>query len=563
MSRDLRLVIPYLKKYKGELLHGVVTLVVSSLFAAAIPYLIKYAVDGLQAGLLTRVGGLIALTAVFALIQAALRYHSRMKILNSSREIEYELRQDVYQRLVSLPYGFFRDHHRGDLIARMMNDVNNVRMMVGLGILHFSSTIATTALSFGMMLKLSPLITAASIVPLCLLFLAIRRYMGKLFHIFKDVQDSYGNLSKGVTEVLSGIRVIKNYLLEKREQERFDGLNRDYMAKNMAATKVWGLVFPSIGFLGGIGTLIVMWLGGYFLMMKRITLGDFIALNTYFMMLMWPIAALGWILNLYQRGIASLKRIETIMDQAPEPDTGRDSGVKPVLALDRVFLTKGGRSILSDVSLVLRPGEKLLVAGPTGSGKSTIFNVILGLEGEYGGTVLLDGRDIREIGLAARRGRIAMVPQEPFLYSWSIRRNLFSDQNIDELIAAVSMSKEIERMEKGLETVVGERGVTLSGGQKQRLTLARALAARPDILLMDDPFTHVDGYTEHMIWQRIWPLIQDATVIIASSRPVPTMYVDRAVVLGGDGRIVDEGSIAELVARDPYLKLLYAEAERA
>jgi ATP-binding cassette subfamily B protein len=307
--KDLSLVAPYLRKYKGEFTQGVVTLVLASCCSATIPFLIKYAVDGLQAGLRSRVLHIIGIACALAFAQAFLRWRSRMKILNSSREIEYDLRRDFYTHLMSLPYGFFKEHHRGDLIARVMGDITNIRMMVGMSILHFSSTVATTLLSLAMMLRLNALIALLAILPLCLLFVLIRGYMEKLHKIFKDVQDTYGRLSKGANEVLTGIRLVKNYLLHGEEQDRFEKLNREYMEKNLASTRLWGVVFPAIGFLGGMGTLTVMWVGGYFLMYGRITLGDFIALNAYYTMLMWPVVALAWIMNLYQRGVASVKRL--------------------------------------------------------------------------------------------------------------------------------------------------------------------------------------------------------------------------------------------------------------
>jgi ATP-binding cassette subfamily B protein len=557
VRKKLALVIPYIARYRGAFFQGIVALIAASLCSAAIPYLIKLAVDGLKAQAGRKVLTIIAATALLALLQAALKYRARTKILNSSREIEFELRTSFYAHLVSLPYTFFKDHYRGDLIARMMTDMGNVRMMVGMVTLHFSGTVTTTVLSLAVMFKLSPFITLLSIVPLCFLLVVMRRFMGRLHHIFTDIQNTNGNLSKETNEMLSGIRVIKNYLLQDKERDRFEKLSTEYMLKNLAATRLWGLLFPLIGFLGGVGTLLVMWVGGYYLMNGRITLGDFIALNTYYVMLMGPVAGLGWILNLYQRGVASLGRIDEISRILPEAA----EGIVPAspsggVAFRGVRVARGDRAILDGLSFEVSPGEKLLIIGPTGSGKSTVLNLILGLEQDYEGSVELDGIEVRRIAPGALRSIVTIVPQDPFLYSMTIRENLFSSDGFDGLIEAVRMRDEIGRFEKGAETVIGERGITLSGGQKQRLTLARALSRKARVLLLDDPFAHVDGYTEQTIWDGIRPTLEGMTVIIVSSKPVPLSSLDKVVVLS-EGKVADQGTPEEMLGRDPYTRLFF------
>jgi ATP-binding cassette subfamily B protein len=557
VHKQLRLIIPYVTRYRGDLFQAVLIIVAASCISAAIPFLIKLVVDRLHGGFSRTVVYIILVTALLALVQAGLKSRARMKIFNSSREIEFELRRDLHAHFASLPYAFFRNHHRGDLIARMMTDVSNIRMMISMVALHVSNTIAITALSLAMMCRLSPSITLLSMIPLCVLFLLMRGFIAPLHRAFTEIQQVNGSLSRQVNDVLSGIRVVKNYLLQAEERTRFDALNAEYMRKTLAATRVWGLLFPMTGFLGGLGTLAVMWLGGSYLMSHRITLGDFIALNTYYMMLMWPIAALGWVLNLYQRGVASIQRIEAIYASEVE----RTGGVVPdaftgTIAFDQVTVRKEGREVLKNVSFSLRPGERLLITGPTGGGKSTLLNLILGLEQDYAGSIRLDGVDIRGIALSALRNGIGLVPQEPFLYSASIRENLFNPTDLEQLIAMAHMRDEIARYDRGVETVVGERGVTLSGGQKQRLTLVRALSKKPRILLLDDPFTHVDGFTEHLVWEKIEQVVDGMTVIIASSKPVPLPYIDWAAVLV-DGEIADYGRVGELLDRNPYMKLLY------
>ncbi len=561
MRKQLGLVIPYIKRYRGFLFQGILALVAAALFSAAIPFLIKLAVDSLLAGAGSRVVRIVALTGLFALVQAALKFMARARILNSGREIEFGLRRDFFSHLASLPYVFFREHYRGDLIARMMADIGNIRTMVSMVTIHFSSTITTTLLSLIVMFKLSPVITLLSMAPLCFLFLVVRRFMGRLLRVFADIQTVNGNLSKGTNEVLSGIRVIKNYLLREEERKRFEALSIDYMKKNLAATRLWGLFLPLIGFLGGLGTLFVMWVGGYFLIRHRITLGDFIALNTYYMMLMAPVAGLGWIFNLYQRGVASVRRVEEIYESGPERVDGVDPGpLEGRVTFDRVTVTKDGRPIVSNVAFTVNPGEKLLILGPTGAGKTTLLNIMLGLEQDYAGSVLIDGMDIRGLSLSALRKAIALVPQDPFLYSTSVRENVFSPSDIDRLIHVVQMTDEIGRFEKGLETIVGERGVTLSGGQKQRLTLARALSRKPRVLLLDDPFTHVDGYTQQAIWEKMGTLLEAMTIIIVSSKPLPLPDLDRVVVLA-DGSVADQGSPDEVLLRNSYMKLFYEVRE--
>ena len=532
-------------------------LILASFFSGIIPLLIKYAVDGLRSG-----DGwlsiIIAATGLAALFQGFLRYAARMRILNAARDIEFELRRDFYARLMSLPYPFFKKHHRGDLIARMMNDIGNIRMMIGMGILHFAGAITTTVVSLIMMLRLNVVITLLSIIPLAFLFLFIKVYMKRFQHIFKEVQEAYGALSKGVNEVLSGIRVIKNYVLQDSERQRFDVLNKAYMDKNLASVKVWGAIFPSLGFLGGVGTLLVMWVGGYALIHEKITLGDFIALNTYYMMVMWPVAALGWILSLYQKGLASVRRLELVSEAEVEKEEGVVLSEEPfTLSVDGVGLTKSDIPVLEKVSFEAKPGEKVLIIGPTGCGKSTILNLIVGLEEEeYEGAIRLNGTEMRSIALSSRRRHMAVVPQDPFLYSLSIHENVSFQRDAEALIDVVGMGDEVARFEDGLNTVIGERGITLSGGQKQRLTLARALSVDPSILILDDPFTHVDGFTEHLIWEKLIPLLEGKTVIIASTRPVPLHLIDQVIVLV-EGTVVDQGPPLEVLERDAYMKLLY------
>ena len=557
MFKELYSLIPYVRRHRSVLLSGILTLIAASCCSAMIPFFIKLTVDNMQAGLRRRVAFLIALTALLALIEAGLKYRSRIRILNSSREIEFEMKQDFFSHLVSLPYGFYRTQHRGDLIVRIMNDIGNVRMMVGMGILHFSSAIATTILSLIMMVRISPLVALLAIFPLLFLFLFIRRSMDKLHTIFTESQEAYGRISKGVNDVLGGIRVIKNYLLHQQERARFEILNAAYLEKNLDATRVWGLVFPSIGFLGGIGTLLVLWAGGYYLMEKQITLGDFVALNTYYMMLMWPISALGWILNLYQRGVASLKRIEAVRQAPAEDESGiAFESLNEGLSFRNVGLIKDGRALLKEITFTVNRGEKVLIVGPTASGKSTLLNLLPALEEGYTGQINIDGTELRNFSRPSLRKKIAVVPQDPFLYSQSIRENILSPDDPEPLIAAVGMKDEIERFKEKIDTVVGERGVTLSGGQKQRLTVARALAARSEILLLDDPFTHVDQYTEEMIWQEISRLIAGVTVIMTSTRPVPLGRIDKVLVLE-EGAIVDSGRPHEVRERNSYMKLLY------
>lgn len=560
MFKELRSILPYVRRQRGRFAQGVLALVLASLFSAIIPLLIKYAVDGLQSGQ-RGLSLVITATAVAAVFQGFLRYAARMRILNASRDIEFELRRDFFTRLISLPYPFFKKHHRGDLIARIMHDVGNIRMMIGMGILHFAGAVTTTVVSLIMMLKLNAVITLLSIFPLAFLFLFIKVYMKRFQHIFKEVQESYGALSKGVNEVLSGIRVIKNYVLQEAERQRFDVLNKTYMDKNLASVKVWGAIFPSLGFLGGMGTLLVMWVGGYALIHQKITLGDFIALNTYYMMVMWPVAALGWILSLYQRGLASVRRLELVSEAEVEKEEGIVvSGEDLALSVDGVGLKKSDMPILEDVSFEAKPGEKVLIIGPTGSGKSTVLNLIIGLEEEYDGEIRLGGVEMRSIALSCRRRHMAVVPQDPFLYSLSIHENVSFQRDAEPLIGVVQMREEVARFENGVDTVVGERGITLSGGQKQRLTLARALSVEPNILLLDDPFTHVDGFTEHAIWEKLSPMLEGRTVIIASTRPVPLHLIDQVIVLV-EGTVADQGPPLEVLKRDAYMRLLYERHE--
>jgi ATP-binding cassette, subfamily B, multidrug efflux pump len=567
----LRGLLPYLRRHRRRLLVGLFCLLATTALSTAAPWILRYAVDDLTVritrGKLYLYSGLMV---GVVLVEGLFRYHMRMILIAISREIEFELRGDLFRRLTLLAPRFYQAHRTGDLMSRATNDLSAVRMVMGPGIMYTANTAATFVATIVLMLRISPLLLGLALVPLFFVsFLA--RVIGRRIHDrFESVQAQLSELNAIVQENLSGARVVRAYAQEPQEMARFQAANREYLRRNRALIGLFGSLYPGIQLLMGLGAVMVLWLGGTMVVRGAITLGEFVAFGAYLAMLHWPMIALGWVVNIFERGEASMGRIDEILRAPAEIDDALASPVPPVrgdVEFRNLTFAYDGRTVLHDVSLAVPAGATVAIVGPTGSGKSTLVSLIPRLFEAPAGTVLVDGRDVRTIPLHDLRGAVALVPQETFLFSDTVGENVAfglragepeaARRRTEAAAAVAQLAKDVRDFPLGYETFVGERGITLSGGQKQRAALARALAMDPRILILDDALASVDTYTEEEILAGLKGVMAERTTFIVSHRVSTVKEADLIVVLR-DGRIVERGTHGELVARGGF----YAELHR-
>lgn len=569
--RQLRTLLPYFRPYRRGIALGLFLVVVSNLFTIAGPWLLKVAIDALEEevrrDLIVRYAALIVLVAVLA---GAARYGMRELLNGISRRMETDIRNDLFDHLLRLPAEFFDSWRTGDLMSRLTNDVPAVRQVAGPAIMYLVNTATISALALALMLWIDPWLTLFAMLPMAVVPGATF-YFGRKIHVrFERIQEQFGELSNYAQENLSGIRIVKAYAQEETQRDEFAGLNRQYLDKNVHLAKVWGAFQPTLTLLTGIGAVIVLWYGGRRVMDAAITLGDFVAFAFYLTLLTWPMIALGWVTNLFQRGAASMGRINALMASEPaiadppEPLPPRD--VRGEVEFRNVSLRYPGADhwALRDVSFRAEPGHTVAVVGATASGKTTLVRLIPRLYDATEGRVLVDGVDVRRLRLSDLREAIAMVPQEPFLFGMRLRRNIeltdgrrqLPPHKLDHALDVAQLRETLEVLPEGLETPLGERGVNLSGGQKQRATLARALVREAPILILDDALSAVDSETERAILDGLRRYLAGRTAIIVSHRVSAVRDADLILVLE-DGRIVERGRHGELVAkRGVYAKLL-------
>jgi ATP-binding cassette subfamily B protein len=564
--RDLfRTVWPYVWRYRRGLAVGMGALVLKDLAAASLPLLIRGAIDALTQGAAPSRFLLFAgYLAGVSLIKGLFQFWMRVILIGISRDIEYDLRNDLFRHLVSLSPDYYARVRTGDIMARATNDLNAVRMMLGPGIMYWTETILTFALAIAVMVWVDWKLAFFALLPAPVVSVAVI-FFGRIIHDrFERIQAMFADISSRVQENLSGVRMVRAFAQEQAELRRFEELNRDYIAQNLRLVRVSGLFQPLLEALIGFTFLIVLWVGGYQVLNGRISLGSFVMFNTYMGMLVWPMIALGWVVNLMQRGSASLARINQILREQPTiAPPGRPVALERArgeIAFREVVVEYPTGRALDGIDLRIEAGSTVAVVGHTGSGKSTLVGLIPRLLDPTRGSVRLDGVDLRELSPDALRREIGFVPQETFLFSASIAENIAfgvdhaSEEQIRRAAEIAGLAADIEGFPEGYRTTVGERGITLSGGQKQRTAIARAILRDPRILILDDALSSVDTLTEERILNALQEIMRGRTVILISHRVSTVRQADRIVVLER-GRIVEQGTHGELVLAGGY----YAE----
>jgi ATP-binding cassette, subfamily B, multidrug efflux pump len=625
-GKNLRGLLPYLGRYKGAIAIGLLTLVIMSLIGSVVPLttgVITDTVAGSQrpferqtrgakdvaplnwlSNLVPfyqpnsrRTLGIYCLILIACItLKGIMSFATRWILIGISRDIEYDIRNDLLDQLLLMEAEFYVRNRTGELMSRATNDLNSVRMVLGPGIMYSGTTIVTMVSSISVMLILSKSLTLWVLLPAPLVAVAVW-YFGRIIHeLYETIQGALATLSAKVQENLSGVRVIRAYAQEEAEVQGFDGPNRDYVAKNVRLIRTWSMFMPSLQTMIGITFLIVLWQGGYRVLNGRMSLGSLITFNTYLSFLVWPMIALGWVTNIFQRGAASMGRLNYILQAKPQIDD-RDAKIAKGTPVDGEIefrnltftyptaISGNGKSaanghaletrpVLRNINLKITSGSTVAVVGPTGSGKTTLASLIARLWEAPDGQILIDGRPIREWPLETLRRAIGYVPQDTYLFSETVGENIafglerYEEPQILEAARIANLHGDVEEFTNRYQTMVGERGITLSGGQKQRSAIARAVIRDPRILVLDDSLSAVDTQTEEKILARLRGMMHGRTTILIAHRTSTVRDADQIVVLK-DGAIIESGTHEELLERGGYYadlyqkQLLEEELERA
>jgi ATP-binding cassette subfamily B multidrug efflux pump len=567
MLKTLRPLWPYLWRYRNAFLLGLSALALKDLAAVAAPLIIRGAVDRFTQGApAAQIWRFAAYLVAAAVLRGIFQYWMRVVLIGISRDIEYDLRNDLFRHLVGLSADFYARNRTGDIMARATNDLNAVRMMLGPGVMYWTETSLTFVLAIAVMASSDWRLTLLAILPAPLVSFAVIFFGRKIHDRFEKIQALFSDISSRVQENLSGVRMIRAYVQEAAELARFNRLNLDYIAQNLQLVRISGLFEPLLELLIGATFLIVLWAGGYRVLTGKLSLGGFVMFNTYMGMLVWPMIAMGWVVNLMQRGSASFERICQILDE--RPTIAEPVSAPPLIAVRGEIDFRGVSVVypagpaLRGVNLRIPAGATVAIVGATGCGKSTLVSLIPRLLDPSTGSVLLDGADLRTLSPQALRRHIGFVPQETFLFSSTIAENIAfgvekaTPDQIRRAAELAGLAADIESFPAGYETMVGERGITLSGGQKQRTAIARALLRDPRILILDDALSSVDTLTEELILRGLAAVMRGRTVILISHRVSTVRQADRIVVLEKGG-IVEQGTHLELAQAGGYYSELY------
>jgi ATP-binding cassette subfamily B multidrug efflux pump len=570
LLKSLRPLLPYLKRYRWGYVAGTVCVFITNGIWILFPLVLGKAADDLHTGvtrhkLLLYAGLLIGI----AIVKGIFQFLTRSIVIGVSRDIEFDLRNDLFQRLESLSYSYYQRHRTGDIMARATNDLSAVRNLMGPAIMYTANTIVLMAGALGFMISISPRLTLYTFLPLPAASILIQYFGRRIHERFERIQAMFSDISARAQENFSGARLIRAYVQEEAEIRAFEKENQEYIRRSLKLVRLMGMLWPTLELMMGCAVVLVLWLGGREVLSGQISVGQFVSFSTYMMQLTWPIIALGYVINLFQRGTASLVRLNEIMQEQPEikdspgvQDRENDCQITGEVEFRGLNFSYEGKQVLHDLNLRIPAGTSLAIVGPTGSGKTTLVSLIPRIYDAEAGAVLIDGRPIREYSLASLRRNIGFVPQETFLFSDLIRENIAlgvnsaTDAEIRNAAEAANIATDIESFPEGYDTMVGERGITLSGGQKQRTAIARALIRNPKILILDDALSSVDTHTEDKILNHLRDVMRGRTTIFISHRVSTVRNADRIAVLHG-GRIVELGTHDELLALNGYYSDLY------
>ncbi|MDD2228986.1 MAG: ABC transporter ATP-binding protein [Candidatus Cloacimonetes bacterium] len=568
--RTFDAILPYIKKSYSRIAGGIVMLILVDIVQLAVPKVMQYAIDSIQAGSIDSRGLAWIGLLIFALAIAVmiLRYFWRVLIIGNSFQIEKSLRQDFYNHLLKLSQNFFNKSKTGDLMAYATNDLNAVRMLFGIGLIAAMDIVLMTVASFSFMVSINWRLTLLAIIPMPFLTLTISYFGKKMHKRFAGVQKSFASLSGRVQESISGIRIVKAFVQEKNELEKIDEVSRDFVKQNMGLARIAGVFHPFMGFVISTSIVITLYFGGRAAIRGEITIGGFIAFFQYLGMLVWPMIAIGWIVDMYQRGTASLKRLNEIFEVQPEVnDAHADSSITSLQGAIRLqnLSFRYGKDlplIFEDISMSIDGGKTLAIVGPTGCGKTTLIELLVRIYNPETNSVYIDEHELFSIPLKVLRRDAVLVPQDIFLFSDTIANNIrlgnpdTTDEAVYEAARIAQVYDEIMDFDHKFDTMVGERGITLSGGQKQRVAIARALLTNPQILILDDALSAVDTKTERHILECLIELRKGKTTIIIAHRISSIQHADKIIVLG-DAKIAERGNHQELIQLGKLYNDLY------